>query len=346
VRHLRMSTRATNLGVLVGLLAGVATGLGSFLMGSTSARWIFWSHSAGGFALVLLLVWKRRIILRSVHRNGIGLWAIPSLLLLVLLLASLCSGILWSTAGLPSITGETGLTVHAAVSAIMAILLIPHARAGWPRISAAAAHTRRAFLQAGLLLGAGAVLWRGSELVSAATGLSGAGRRFTGSREASSFSGNDFPSNNWLLDDPKPGDLSSWRLAVRGTGGSPVILTLDDLDTTSTITATIDCTGGWYSTQDWTGMSLDRVLTLVGPGPGTRSIVVRSSTGFWRRYRREQASSLLLASQVGGVPLSHEHGAPLRIVAPGSRGYDWVKWVVSIEASTLPSWWKWPLPLT
>ncbi len=30
-------------------------------------------------------------------------------------------------------------------------------------------------------------------------------------------------------------------------------------------------------------------------------------------------------------PLSHEHGAPVRLVAPGRRGFQWVTWVVRIE---------------
>jgi DMSO/TMAO reductase YedYZ molybdopterin-dependent catalytic subunit len=34
---------------------------------------------------------------------------------------------------------------------------------------------------------------------------------------------------------------------------------------------------------------------------------------------------------VGGEPLTHEHGAPARLVALGRRGFEWVKWVVRIE---------------
>jgi DMSO/TMAO reductase YedYZ molybdopterin-dependent catalytic subunit len=39
----------------------------------------------------------------------------------------------------------------------------------------------------------------------------------------------------------------------------------------------------------------------------------------------------LLATGVGSEPLSHEHGAPVRLVAPGRRGCEWVKWVVRVE---------------
>jgi len=55
---------------------------------------------------------------------------------------------------------------------------------------------------------------------------------------------------------------------------------------------------------------------------------------------------LLLATQVGGAPLSASHGFPVRLVAPGRRGYWWVKWVDRIEVQATPSWWQPPFPVT
>jgi len=53
---------------------------------------------------------------------------------------------------------------------------------------------------------------------------------------------------------------------------------------------------------------------------------------------------LLLATQVGGAPLSASHGFPVRLVAPGRRGYWWVKWVDRIEVQATPSWCQPPFP--
>jgi DMSO/TMAO reductase YedYZ molybdopterin-dependent catalytic subunit len=43
-----------------------------------------------------------------------------------------------------------------------------------------------------------------------------------------------------------------------------------------------------------------------------------------------------LATHVGGEPISHDHGAPARLVAPGRRGFEWVTWVARIEVLTAP----------
>jgi DMSO/TMAO reductase YedYZ molybdopterin-dependent catalytic subunit len=54
---------------------------------------------------------------------------------------------------------------------------------------------------------------------------------------------------------------------------------------------------------------------------------------------------LLLAVDVGGQPLSAGHGAPIRLVVPGRRGYHWVKWVTRVELDESPWWVEAPLPL-
>jgi DMSO/TMAO reductase YedYZ molybdopterin-dependent catalytic subunit len=76
-----------------------------------------------------------------------------------------------------------------------------------------------------------------------------------------------------------------------------------------------------------------------------RSIEVRSVTGYTRRFPNDDARSLVLATEVGGKPLSVGHGLPARLVAPGRRGFWWVKWVSEIDVHDSPWWWQPPLPL-
>jgi DMSO/TMAO reductase YedYZ molybdopterin-dependent catalytic subunit len=46
----------------------------------------------------------------------------------------------------------------------------------------------------------------------------------------------------------------------------------------------------------------------------------------------------LLATHAGDEALSYEHGAPARLVAPGRRGFEWVKWLVRVEVLTAPDY--------
>ena len=84
-------------------------------------------------------------------------------------------------------------------------------------------------------------------------------------------------------------------------------------------------------------------LTRLLPGGTTGSVTVVSATGYVRRL--PMTDQLLLATAVGGAPLTPEHGSPVRLVVPGRRGYHWVKWVVRIEHDARPWWVEPPLPL-
>ncbi|MEX2228464.1 MAG: sulfite oxidase, partial [Dehalococcoidia bacterium] len=92
-----MSPRATNLALLVLLTAELVSGLAGFVVGAPSGRWVFWLHGVGGFALVLLLAWKWRIVVRSFARRGAGPWAFAPAALGVCFLGALFTGLAWST---------------------------------------------------------------------------------------------------------------------------------------------------------------------------------------------------------------------------------------------------------
>jgi len=341
-----MSSKATNLALLLLSLVGGATGMGAFLAGSPHWRVVLWLHAVAGFTLLLLFYWKRRIIVRSLRRRGLGLQTSAALLLLALVIGAFVTGVLWSTTGLPALAGYSGVTVHAALGAAVVGLLLLHASMRWPRMRRLDLVSRRVVLRSGLLLAGGVALWRSSEAASALLQLSGSRRRFTGSRPAQQFSGNDFPASNWLTDDPDPLDLAAWRLHVSGHVMRSFTLTRDAIEATAAVTAVIDCTGGWYSQQEWRGVSLASLLDAAGVQSGAASVIVRASTGYWRRYTLQESRGALLATHVGDAFLSHAHGAPLRLVMPGKRGFEWVKWVTSIEVSTAAPLLKWPLPIS
>jgi DMSO/TMAO reductase YedYZ molybdopterin-dependent catalytic subunit len=168
--------------------------------------------------------------------------------------------------------------------------------------------------------------------------LRGAKRRFTGSYETASFEGNAFPSTSWVADDPRPISVDGYRLDVGGLVRARRSLTLEELAALDELIATLDCTGGFYSTQRWNGMRLDRLLERVGALSSASHLRVVSRTGYRWSFALADARSLLLATHVGGEPLSQDHGAPVRLVVPGARGYQWVKWVERVDLLDAPDY--------
>ncbi|MCB0086120.1 MAG: molybdopterin-dependent oxidoreductase, partial [Caldilineaceae bacterium] len=104
---------------------------------------------------------------------------------------------------------------------------------------------------------------------------------------------------------------------------------------------TIDCTGGWFATQAWTGIRVGDLLDQVEPTAQARFVRFTSVTGYRWSLPIAEARQALLATHVGGERLNHGHGAPLRLVAPGRRGFQWVKWVTAVEVLTEPDRGQW-----
>jgi len=131
----------------------------------------------------------------------------------------------------------------------------------------------------------------------------------------------------------RPLPARAYRLAVGGEVGRPLSLSADALDRGDEIVATLDCTGGFASTQRWRGVRIGRLLDDAGVAPAGAHVRVVSVTGYRWSFALADARDLLLATHVSGEPLTHGHGAPCRLVVPGHRGFQWVKWVTRVEVT-------------
>jgi hypothetical protein len=336
-----------NIALLFFLSLQLVTGFWGLVSGSQSFRWVLWLHGIGGYAVAVLLFWKGAILLDVFQRRwSRGLSRLAFVVLTLLLLVILGTGLVWTLSGPKYLWGFSLITIHTVLTIGLLVLLIWHTLARRFIFRIPLARDRRAALRlAGSGL-AGLTLWGIADLTKAALNLPGTHRRFTGSYETGSLSG-VFPSVSWLLDNPPPVDLQHWRLVVDGTVAQPLELTYAQLEQLAgrDVEATIDCTGGWYSTQAWSGIPIERLLDMAGVQESARSITFVAVSGYGRRFSVAEARSYLLATQVAGQPLSHGHGFPLRLVAPGRRGFEWVKWVTHLRVNETSKLWQPPLPL-
>jgi hypothetical protein len=318
---MRGGGRLTNLALLSLLAVAFFSGWVAFELSGQPARATLVIHAAAGVAIVLLVPWKALVARRGLRRPRPLRWA--SLVLALGLVVSLVFGFVHSL-GRPDIGYLTALDFHVGAAICVVPFVLWH-------ILARPAKLRRADLSRRNFL-------KGTALVSASVlgvaVLPAARRAPTGSYQAAYA-----VPTQWMFDTAPAVDVAGWRLAAGDRMWAYEDLTQFD----DRVTAVLDCTGGWYSEQEWAGVWLNRLLAT--GAAGASSIYVRSVTGYGRRFDIRDASGLLLATRLDGATLEVGHGFPLRLVAPGRRGFAWVKWVVSIETDADQWWWQPPFPL-
>jgi molybdopterin-dependent oxidoreductase-like protein protein len=342
----RRAGRRTNLGLLGLLLLAGGTGVLAFGVGSPGpARLVVAAHGAAGLGLLLLVPWKA-VVVRRAWRRPAGTRGTGGVSLGVATLLTLLTGVLHAGGGTGPWSWSAGipvLHVHVAMGVATGALVLVHA---WGRRQRPRATDldRRGLLRAGAL-GAGAVaLWGAGEGLLRLTGAPGAERRATGSFDRGTDDPAAMPVTQWISDVVP--DSPATVLELVGAGRR-VRVPVADLDRGDVVRAVLDCTGGWYAVQDWRGIRLDRLLAehLGGELPADGSVDVVSVTGFRRRLPLSEAGGLLLATHAADRPLSPGHGAPVRLVTPGRRGFWWVKWVERVEVVDAPWWLQSPFPL-
>src|SRR5919198_1303850 len=327
-----MAGRRTNLALLAFFALALATGALAYSIGAGWVRAVLIAHGVAGLALVALAPWKSVIARRGIRRRGPR--SLPSVILSVLVGVAIVFGVLHATGAAVSLGPMTAMQVHVAAALVAIPFALWHVAARRIRVRRTD-FSRRALLKAAAVAGGSAIAYGLLEVLP----VRGGDRRFTGSYMAGSFRPAAMPVTQWLNDRVPTIDPSTWRLSVVA-GKSRRSWTYDELTAfDDRLRAVIDCTGGWYSEQEWSGVLLSRLVP--DPVPG-RTIEVASFTGYGRRFPAGDAGRLLLATRVGGRPLAPGHGFPARGVAPGRRGFWWVKWVRAIRTSDTPWWWQLP----
>ena len=309
---------------------------GIVMLYGTWQPWIFDLHRFVGFSLVALLPWKGVTIYRSLRRGmdktlDRTLVLIISIVFAHFIVLIILLAIMWMfRIGPYSSLVQTLIAWHW----ILGLLIFPglalHVWRRWPDPRKKDFATRRAFLNLGAAAAAGLVIGGLATLLARTQATEESPRRFTGSRGFGHFTGNDFPTTG---EQTIRLDPAHWHLSIVGAVDSPLTLSYDDLlaRNTLTTTTTIDCTNGWYSVQDWTGILLMDLLEEARPKEKLTGVRLSSITGYNHTYPLEEVRKILLATHVGDEVLAPRHGFPLRAVVPDRRGWFWVKWLGQVH---------------
>lgn len=137
---------------------------------------------------------------------------------------------------------------------------------------------------------------------------------------------------------PVPAGLAAagaWRLRVDGLVVQPLELSVSEVEALGTQACAADfvCEAGWMvPDQQWEGVAVAAILERAGVQPEARFVKVYAGD-FTVLLPLEEAltGGALLARRLNGTPLTPEHGAPLRLVAPGRACFYSVKWVDRLE---------------
>jgi DMSO/TMAO reductase YedYZ molybdopterin-dependent catalytic subunit len=152
---------------------------------------------------------------------------------------------------------------------------------------------------------------------------------------------------------------ATWQLRIEGEVEKPLSLSLSDLRALppADLVSVLECAGngrafyrpsvpglqwetGAVGNARWTGARLSDVLNKAGCKASAKDVLfngadvpIGTMPDFIRSIPVQKAlhPDTLLAYEMNGKPLTPSHGFPLRVVAPGWAGDNWVKWLTNIE---------------
>ncbi|WP_135303854.1 molybdopterin-dependent oxidoreductase [Haloarcula amylovorans] len=331
VRRFTPSPRAVDWGLFAAVGTLLGTGVATMFTGTPDTAWVIDLHAIAGVVLVCLLPVKLWRVRRRVGPDSLTGRRILSVVLAVDAAGALVTGVWWIFGGSLDL-GPWGLFhLHVALGLLIPPLLLWHLRYRYHSPRTVTRGGRRDALRYAGLVAAGALLWRLQGPANDLLDTAGADRRYTGSREEGTGEGNRFPVTSWVADDPAPVDAGEWTLTVGGRVERDRSYALADIPTDASEDAVLDCTSGWYSGHEWQGVRVGELLDATGTDDAAAWVQFRSMTGYRWSLPIEEARDAVLATHVDDERLSHGHGFPLRLVAPGRRGFQWVKWIEEIR---------------
>lgn len=138
------------------------------------------------------------------------------------------------------------------------------------------------------------------------------------------------------------------RVTVKGLVDKPQAFRMADLAKLpqTALVRDFQCVTGWRVPDvKWAGVALPDLLDAVGVSPKARAVRFTSFDGVYTEsLTLEQARrrDVLVATQMEGKPVTHDHGGPTRLYVAPMYGYKSLKWLDGIELTDelIPGYWE------
>ena len=128
--------------------------------------------------------------------------------------------------------------------------------------------------------------------------------------------------------------LNEWRLEVTGRLTNPLRLTYAEILDLPSVEKKVllICPGFFANHGEWKGISMKTLLERAGVEKDVNRVTFSGPKGLYGKTESFPIEDVLknkvfLAYGVNGEALPRRHGFPLRVVAEGYHGDDWVKYV-------------------
>jgi DMSO/TMAO reductase YedYZ molybdopterin-dependent catalytic subunit len=159
-----------------------------------------------------------------------------------------------------------------------------------------------------------------------------------------------FPAKRWTVlhqGEVPSFDPETWDFKVWGLVEEPLDLrwsAFQELPTTESA-GDLHCVTRWSKLGNrWRGVTTLDLAALVRPLPAALFVVLHGEAGYTANLPLAAflAPGVILATHHDGLPLSPEHGAPLRAVVPERYAWKSVKWLRGVEfvAEDRPGFWE------
>jgi DMSO/TMAO reductase YedYZ molybdopterin-dependent catalytic subunit len=141
---------------------------------------------------------------------------------------------------------------------------------------------------------------------------------------------------------------ATYRLTISGLVTHPATYALPDLQAMpqTMLTHDFQCVTGWRVLQvPWAGVRLSGLLDRAEPSTHASAVRFYSFDGTYTEsmtLQEARRADVIVALQMLGGPVTHDHGGPVRMYAAGMYGYKSTKWLSGIELTDheVPGYWE------